>query len=101
MLYSNSELAQATQSYISHGLPLVSEVSEYIVNYRTFDTDSLFAGEPVLSPEGGYGTQIFLERGVRMNILLEMTGRSTLNEEWNKEWNAVFDSAFNNAQYGE
>jgi len=101
MSYSNSELAQATQSYISHGLPLVSEVSEHITNTRTYDTDSLFSGEPVLSPEGGYGTQIFLERGVRMHILLEMTGKSTLNQEWNKEWNAVFDSAFNNAQYGE
>jgi hypothetical protein len=101
MLYSNSEIAKATQEFISGGLPLVSEVSEHITNTRTFDTDSLFAGDPVLAPEGGYGTQIFLERGVRMNILLEMTGKSALNEEWNKEWNLVFDSAFNNAQYGE
>jgi hypothetical protein len=101
MSYSNAELAQATQDFIIGGLPLASEVSKHITNTRTYDTDSLFAGEPVLCTEGGYGTQIFLERGVRMNILLEMTGKSALNQEWNKEWNTLFDRAFNNAQYGE
>ena len=102
MSYLNSsELSQAQADYVVAGLPCISEVCAHIEETRSFDTDGLFAGTAVPVPRGTYGSQLWLEQGVRMNILREMTGRVALNREWMKRWDAIFDLAYNQAQYGE
>jgi hypothetical protein len=99
--FNNKELAQFHSDYVIASLPCVSEVARHLLETRTFDTNSLFAGDPIVCPEGGYGTQLWLEKGVRMQVLSEMTFRVALNKDWMEKWNAIFDSAFNAAQYGE
>ena len=82
-------------------LPSVNQIAKHLEMSRTFDTDSLFKGNPVLAPLGGVGTQLWLEEGVRMNILNELTGRIALNKSYSSEWHRIFDKAYNLVQYGQ
>ena len=74
-------------------LPTTEEVHEHVVATRTFDTSDAFKGIHTLAPKGGFGTTIILERGVRANVLYELTGRIALNPHASKEWHWIFDKA--------
>ena len=91
----------STSLRIIMNLPSVNQIANHLKNSRIFDTDSLFKGNPVLAPLGGVGTQLWLEKGVRMNVLSELTGRIALNKSYSEEWHKIFNKAYNLVQYEE
>lgn len=81
-------------------LPTIINVLVHIENTRNYSTDSLFEGKGVNVPSGSYNSQIWLEKGVRSNILFELTGRKVLNKKFQSEWNSIFDKAYTLANFG-
>ena len=76
-------------------------LAAHLLETRTFWTESLFDGSYILAPQGGEGTQLYLERGVLLNVLEETTGRVSLSSPAYQSWVTEFGMAYSHALYNQ
>ena len=76
-------------------LPSVMELVAHLRATRTYSQE--WGEDTWLHDHSG---QLFLESGVRLRTLFELTGRLFITASQEKLWDRVFDSAVSHIQYG-